>query len=860
MFCTKCGKKIDDNAKFCIYCGAQIIENKNIGTDYIIKTDENSPVKKRFNKSMIVTGVGIIAAFVVFKLCVPFILSLFRPKYEIANEYGNLSIISNKGKYGVMNASKKIIVPIEYNDIMVVDSYPDDGYMIYMDEERSFTDKEGKLLYDELTRDDDMECYIAKKDGRYGVISMDGAITIPIQYKKITTEATDGEYIKAEVDGTVYFLQNTGDVAYQVTGTYKENGLAAAKDNYDYYGLIDENGEEIIEFNYIELGEFNKNGLALVKNDDNKYGYINEDGSQVIPPEWDELGEFADNGYAYARRGHYVNFLALNGQKQYESVEQFNENDVAIAVRNRRYIFIDKKGDQVSEKDYDMAGEYDWYGNSRVRLGNKYGLVNSSGQELIEVDYDFLYEYILYDYEELGEEAPAYIVWKDGKTSVIWEDDSTPKFWFEGSVESLNANAKRIVLKSKEGKRYIADMEGNFISELSFEAEDEDTATYYIYDDCIRIGDHDKYGLMDLDMNEILSLENDNIEVDYRNGEAIVSKDGKTGIYNYRKKEWVVESIYESIQKKDSYGENLACLNGEYGFIKDDKTWQSIHYGTMGDIKVIDIEGTDDYWIVDENDRMGTINRTGSYIISPKYDYISVQGGYLEVSLSDEKGLLDLKGNEIVPTDYYSIHVYLDYGLIRADDGEGVTRYYDLEGNRVIDSGGWQSGISSEGLITVNEGYSWWYYDTNGNEFMELPYENVGVLLNSMASVKDSDGREGFINALGMEIVYPQYRMTNSYGEDGLAAVYDGNQYGFIDETGTMVVPCQYDDTLGFSCGYAAVKKDDLWGYIDALGNEIIAPQYSYARYVGSTGCAYVMTTDDGPEESINVAAFHESA
>ena len=44
MFCSKCGKQIDDDSEFCVFCGAKIIEQKEVSSADIygaLPTDEN---------------------------------------------------------------------------------------------------------------------------------------------------------------------------------------------------------------------------------------------------------------------------------------------------------------------------------------------------------------------------------------------------------------------------------------------------------------------------------------------------------------------------------------------------------------------------------------------------------------------------------------------------------------------------------------------------------------------------------------------------------------------------------------------------------------------------------------------------
>lgn len=51
--------------------------------------------------------------------------------------------------------------------------------------------------------------------------------------------------------------------------------------------------------------------------------------------------------------------------------------------------------------------------------------------------------------------------------------------------------------------------------------------------------------------------------------------------------------------------------------------------------------------------------------------------------------------------------------------------------------------------------------------------------------------------------------------------------------TATVLVEPTYEDAMGFSDGLAAVKKDGKWGYIDETGKVVIDFKYSYAENFG---------------------------
>ncbi len=74
---------------------------------------------------------------------------------------------------------------------------------------------------------------------------------------------------------------------------------------------------------------------------------------------------------------------------------------------------------------------------------------------------------------------------------------------------------------------------------------------------------------------------------------------------------------------------------------------------------------------------------------------------------------------------------------------------------------------------------------------------------------------------------------TSSQAEEEAAYQADfedsGNQWGFIDTSGKLVIPAQFDDVSPFSEGMAAVRIKSNWGYIDAEGKIKIPIQYKSA-------------------------------
>lgn len=64
---------------------------------------------------------------------------------------------------------------------------------------------------------------------------------------------------------------------------------------------------------------------------------------------------------------------------------------------------------------------------------------------------------------------------------------------------------------------------------------------------------------------------------------------------------------------------------------------------------------------------------------------------------------------------------------------------------------------------------------------------------------------------------------------EGLAMVKRDRKYGFIDQTGKVVIPLNYDWAWSFNEGLAIVSQNDKYGFIDNTGKVVIPLKYDKA-------------------------------
>ena len=82
------------------------------------------------------------------------------------------------------------------------------------------------------------------------------------------------------------------------------------------------------------------------------------------------------------------------------------------------------------------------------------------------------------------------------------------------------------------------------------------------------------------------------------------------------------------------------------------------------------------------------------------------------------------------------------------------------------------------------------------------------------------ENRDGYIDRTGQIIIPPQYEYAFEFSE-GLAEVVVGQKEGFIDISGEFVIPPQVLEVTGFSEGLAAVWGADQWGFMDKQGQVV---------------------------------------
>lgn len=97
-------------------------------------------------------------------------------------------------------------------------------------------------------------------------------------------------------------------------------------------------------------------------------------------------------------------------------------------------------------------------------------------------------------------------------------------------------------------------------------------------------------------------------------------------------------------------------------------------------------------------------------------------------------------------------------------------------------------------------------------------------------STRGTPPLHGLMKSCG-EILIPAAFHKIAPLREGLAVALHRGKYGYIDASGCVVVPFQYEEAVDCSRSVLLVKRNGLWGALDRNGQEVIAPRFTMLKH-----------------------------
>lgn len=236
------------------------------------------------------------------------------------------------------------------------------------------------------------------------------------------------------------------------------------------------------------------------------------------------------------------------------------------------------------------------------------------------------------------------------------------------------------------------------------------------------------------------------------------------------------------------------------------------------------------------NGKYGYINKKGEYEIIPGYKDVAnfSEGIAWTVKEGGPPTAINKNGEELFSNKEAQAVWSFREGMakfmtIDPGSGESLYGFMDVDGKVVIAAQLAGVNTFSDGLASVrNSEGKCGYIDKKGNLEINYQFDNANAFQGGRAVVK-INGKCGIIDKKGKLIINPQFDDMESDGD--LYIVMINHQIGWCDQNGKLVINPQFENANLFAnSSLAPFRMGEQFGYIDKKGKIAINPQFSYAE------------------------------
>jgi hypothetical protein len=262
---------------------------------------------------------------------------------------------------------------------------------------------------------------------------------------------------------------------------------------------------------------------------------------------------------------------------------------------------------------------------------------------------------------------------------------------------------------------------------------------------------------------------------------------------------------------------------------------------------------------VEKDGKTGFIDQTGKVVIPFQFDRAnSFYEGLALVTRKDRKFFIDTTGRVLFEAKYDVVRDFSE-GLCAVNIGQKTDRnngvmietgkwgYIDKTGKLVIPMKFTHAESFSEGWAAIKNGDHGAFIDHDTKIMFEITFDVTAGFREGIVAVFYR-GTLAYFDRTGKQISPPlRYGKDHSFSE-GLVPVAINRKTGFMDRTGKLAIEPQFEDAEDFSEGLAPVKvrgeamtrcerepsgyRESFrmkWGYIDRTGKMIIPPEFESA-------------------------------
>jgi hypothetical protein len=280
---------------------------------------------------------------------------------------------------------------------------------------------------------------------------------------------------------------------------------------------------------------------------------------------------------------------------------------------------------------------------------------------------------------------------------------------------------------------------------------------------------------------------------------------------------------------------------GKWGFIREDG---SIAVPPQFESAMMCSEGLAGF---KRGGKWGFMSEAGDIAIKPRFTSCRpFSSGLALVEEGESKLYVDPAGKVVIRANFYECRSFQDDLAWVVPEMTSPAVFIDRTGKVVLSGRKFHVSQYACGLINCKEGKQWGFINRGGEFVIEPRYRHAHPFGEGLAAVAIRNQKDFcFIDVNGKVVIDGKFHGSDIGFSGDRCAVWN-KHYGYIDRSGTLVIPYRFYYADHFSEGRAVVQEPDSdhYGFIDEAGEMVIRPTFFHASAF-SGGLAHVTVGKD---------------
>ncbi|TAF35775.1 MAG: WG repeat-containing protein [Cytophagales bacterium] len=681
---------------------------------------------------------------------------------------------------------------------------------------------------------------IVKREKKYGLLNANGTmLSAPVYDDMWRSERTTGVYMrKGRLVGAMTAEGKiVAEPIYDNCEFLSTQPLALAVQKGSHWGLCNAEGKLLLPLVYDHISALENNLILLNKN--NLMGCANMQGKVLIPPQYHRLDAYSNDILAFVKNGAYSVFSTL-GKKillnTYENLFLATAEGHFWLKENGLYALFSPQGKALTGFEYSEGG-HDNKGLISCKKNKQSFLLDKNGQIKFTFDKSLTghYEGTLLGFKSENSRI-GYINWQNQVQLNAEYSQALPfseglaavqngDFW--GMIDTLGqlvlpfeyeqilpCIGNRIWLKKPRQEWVCQTPSGEpirldrFVSDVFFDlqtpflwSKDEKTGRFGLVSEGVKVHPH---------IFEAVSamMASNRLFVKLLGKWQYINSQNKIIFTNYDEVDYgISNNLYiKRIRQNNRYA-YFDCRQEKLltEFVFDNAgSFEFTFLGSDGLVGYADVESG--YTKVMRNGKWAIMDYKARLVTEFAFEDIELfSNGLAKVKYKEKYGFINNKADVVIPFLYDEASSFKNgaafvkinkfWGVINKEGKILVEPLYD----DVI-----STNVPSVVHVTKNGLYG--FIHLKNPKAPTVFYDAISsVFVGGLLEV-ENNGLKGFINTQIQEVIEPVYERVG-YSEESLIAAKKDNLWGFIDKSGQIVIPFQYDYAESFNhLGQAPVK------------------------------------------------------